>query len=290
MTAQIIPVDPDNARTLARHATEIRRLGKQVVSDVIEIGRLLVESKELVGHGDWLPWLSREFQWSDATAERFMWVHRLSLKNGNLPNLDIPLSGLYLLAAPSTPETAKLEAISRAEAGEPMTVNAVKEIVRHARQDDRTNAEPADTERPRGGFPWASATEEERWQRSLANMAYEAGGAASLRASWTKEFGEWERFTVPSYLVPLVEDASREWACIECLLRKGTAPTDHLVIRLGPEQILAVDEWRRHYVEDLPPLAEAIVRLMEIGLKEETGRGAEDKPVAGREGKPRAKK
>jgi hypothetical protein len=82
MTAQIIPVDPDNARTLARHATEIRRLGKQVVSDVIEIGRLLVESKELLGHGDWLPWLSREFQWSDTTAERFMRVHRLSLKNG----------------------------------------------------------------------------------------------------------------------------------------------------------------------------------------------------------------
>jgi Protein of unknown function (DUF3102) len=93
MTAQIIPVDPDNARTLARHATEIRRLGKRVVSDVIEIGRLLVESKELVGHGDWLPWLSREFQWSDTTAERFMRVHKLSLKSGNLPNLDIPLSG-----------------------------------------------------------------------------------------------------------------------------------------------------------------------------------------------------
>jgi hypothetical protein len=134
MTTQIISVDPDNARTLARHATEIRRLGKQVVSDVIEIGRLLVESKELVGHGDWLPWLSREFQWSDTTAERFMRVHRLSLKNGNLPNLDIPLSGLYLLAAPSTPEIAKREAVSRAEAREPITLNTVKEIVGRARQ------------------------------------------------------------------------------------------------------------------------------------------------------------
>jgi hypothetical protein len=140
MTAQIIPVDPDNARTLARHATEIRRLGKRVVSDVIEIGRLLVESKELVGHGDWLPWLSREFQWSDTTAERYMRVHKLSLKNGNLPNLDIPLSGLYRLAAPSMPEVAKQEAISRAEAGEPMTLNTIKEIVGRAKQDDRRDA------------------------------------------------------------------------------------------------------------------------------------------------------
>jgi hypothetical protein len=137
VTAQIIPVDPDNARTLARHATEIRRLGKQVVSDVIEIGRLLVESKELVGHGDWLPWLSREFQWSDKTAERFMRVHKLSLKNDNLSNLAIPLSGLYELAKPSTPETAKQEVISRAKAGEPMTVNTVKEVVGRAKQDER---------------------------------------------------------------------------------------------------------------------------------------------------------
>jgi hypothetical protein len=137
MTAQIIPVDPDNARSLARHATEIRRLGKQVVSDVIEIGRLLVESKELVGHGDWLPWLSREFHWSDKTAERLMQVHKLSLKNDNLSNLAIPLSGLYELAKPSTPETAKQEVISRAEAGEPMTVNTIKEIV------GRANAVPA---------------------------------------------------------------------------------------------------------------------------------------------------
>jgi hypothetical protein len=116
MTAQIIPVDPDNARTLARHATEIRRLGKQVVSDVIEIGRLLVESKELVGHGDWLSWLEREFQWTDDTALNYMRVHELA-KNRNFRDLShIPLSGLYLLAAPSTPEVAKLEATSRAEA------------------------------------------------------------------------------------------------------------------------------------------------------------------------------
>jgi hypothetical protein len=153
MTAQIIPVDPDNARTLARHATEIRRLGKQVVSDVIEIGRLLVESKELVGRGDWLPWLSREFQWSDTTAERFMRVHKLSLKNGNLPNLDIPLSGLYLLAAPSTPETAKQEAISRAEAGEPMTVNTVKKIVKRANAAPAVPAESTTREKPQYRSP-----------------------------------------------------------------------------------------------------------------------------------------
>jgi hypothetical protein len=137
MTAQIIPVDPDNARTLARHATEIRRLGKQVASEVIEIGRLLVESKKLAGHGNWLSWLEREFQWTDDTALNFMRVHEL-VKNRNFRDLShIPLSGLYMLAAPSTPEPAKREAIGRAEAGEPMTLDTVREIVGRAKQDDR---------------------------------------------------------------------------------------------------------------------------------------------------------
>ncbi len=37
-------------------------------------------------------------------------------------------------------------------------------------------------------------------------------------------------------------------------------------VRPGPELIAAIDEWRRHQ-PDLPPRAEAIVRLVEIGLE-----------------------
>jgi hypothetical protein len=37
-------------------------------------------------------------------------------------------------------------------------------------------------------------------------------------------------------------------------------------IRPSPEMIAAIDEWRRH-LPDLPPRAEAIVRLVEIGLE-----------------------
>jgi hypothetical protein len=137
MTSQIIPADPGNARALTRYATEIRSLRKQVSSDIIEIGRMLVESKKLVGHGNWLEWLEREFQWTDDTALNYMRVHDLA-KNRNFRDLShIPLSGLFLLAAPSTPETAKQEAISRAEAGEPIPLNTVKEIVGRAKQDDR---------------------------------------------------------------------------------------------------------------------------------------------------------
>jgi hypothetical protein len=137
MTAQIIPVDPDNARTLASYANEIRVLRKQASSDIIEIGRMLIESKKLAGHGNWLDWLEREFRWTDDTALNYMRVHDL-VKNRNFRDLsNIPVSGLFLLAAPSTPEPAKQEIISRAEAGESMPVNTVKEIVGHAKQAAR---------------------------------------------------------------------------------------------------------------------------------------------------------
>src|SRR5262245_24389369 len=87
---------------LAEHAAEIRRLGKRVVEDVIQIGRRLSECKRIVGHGNWLPWLEREFRWTDDTALNFMRVYELS-KSRNFRDLSLPVSALYLLAAPSTP-------------------------------------------------------------------------------------------------------------------------------------------------------------------------------------------
>jgi AcrR family transcriptional regulator len=55
-------------RTLAENAEEIRNLGKRAAGDVIEIGRRLTEMKELCGRGNWLPWLQREFGWTDRHA------------------------------------------------------------------------------------------------------------------------------------------------------------------------------------------------------------------------------
>jgi hypothetical protein len=82
-------------------------------------------------HGDWLPWLERELGWSDQQARRFIHVYELSHqgKFNKLLNLDVPISGLYLLAAPSTPEVARAEVIARAEAGEKLEHNTVKKIV-----------------------------------------------------------------------------------------------------------------------------------------------------------------
>jgi Protein of unknown function (DUF3102) len=133
MSDVIILADP----VLADHAAEIRRLGKRVVADVIEIGRRLAECKRICGHGHWLAWLEREFGWTDKTAENFINVCKLGGKIENFSNLDLPLSGLYLLAAPSTPATAREKIIERAQAGEQIPVAEIKQTIEAAKGRQR---------------------------------------------------------------------------------------------------------------------------------------------------------
>jgi hypothetical protein len=121
------------AGALVEHAKAIRTLGQRVVGDVIEIGRRLTEAKKLCGHGNWLPWLKREFGWAENTALNFMRVHALSLKSANFADLSLPISGLYQLAAPSTPPEVVDEMIDRARSGERVTHAEIAQAIAEVR-------------------------------------------------------------------------------------------------------------------------------------------------------------
>jgi hypothetical protein len=113
----------------AQRAQAIRTLGKRTIANVIEIGYHLTEAKTDCGHGVFLSWLNREFGWSYKQAERFMQVYSVMGKFDNLSNLDVPISALYLLASPSTPEAIRQEVIERAERGEKFSVAEIKAAV-----------------------------------------------------------------------------------------------------------------------------------------------------------------
>ena len=138
--ADLFPLTGDElSNSLAEHAAEIWALRSRIVSDVAEIGRRLVEVKRIVGHGNWLPWLDREFGWSEDTAERFIRVHEFieGLSNSaSVRNLvlTLPVSSVYLLAAPSTPDEARDAIIERAEAGETVSVADVKQTIEEVRR------------------------------------------------------------------------------------------------------------------------------------------------------------
>jgi hypothetical protein len=131
---------------LTKCAAEIRRLGRRVKEDVVEIGRYLDEAQQHAGHGTWLTWIEAEFGWSDQTARRFIHVYEFSRdsKFNKLLNSNLPLSALYQLAAPKTPEAARKEVAARVEAGEKVSVAAVTKAVGWVKAKKVKTTKPAD--------------------------------------------------------------------------------------------------------------------------------------------------
>jgi Protein of unknown function (DUF3102) len=106
-----------SAESLAERAAAIRTLGKRAIADIIEIGRHLTEAKTTAGHRNWLPWLEREFGWTDDTALNYMRQYEMD-KSRTVRDLNLPLRTLYLLAALSTPPKVRDTLIDRLERGE----------------------------------------------------------------------------------------------------------------------------------------------------------------------------
>ena len=127
-------------------ADEIRALSKQTRESVIAIGNKLFEAKEIVGRGNFLPWIEEQFGWSERTAQNYMAVAEQSAK---FADLDVPVSALYLLAAPSTPDEVVDAVAERTEAGEKLSLEDVKEEIKTAKRGGRgwgRAAKPRDNE------------------------------------------------------------------------------------------------------------------------------------------------
>lgn len=81
--------------------TEILLFKQQAGAAILEIGKRLIEAKEQLQHGEWLPWLEEQVEFSEATAQRFM---RLAKEYSNpSPVTDLGVSkALVLLALPAS--------------------------------------------------------------------------------------------------------------------------------------------------------------------------------------------
>jgi hypothetical protein len=122
-------LDAETSQFLQQQTSEIRVLMKRTVQGIFEIGQKLIEVKKRLGYGRFGSWLQAEFNWDERTARRFMSVaSRFGGKLDKLSEINFAPSALYLLAAPSTPEVARSEAITLAREGEPITYTVAKAI------------------------------------------------------------------------------------------------------------------------------------------------------------------
>ena len=119
--------DEDLSAYLREKTTGIKQLVRRSGQDIINIGQSLIDVKGKLEHGQFYLWLETEIGLNYRTANRFMSVAE-RFKSEQLLDLDILPSALYELSAPSVPETATEEALSRAKRGEKINVSTAKQI------------------------------------------------------------------------------------------------------------------------------------------------------------------
>jgi hypothetical protein len=75
-----------------------------------------------------------EFGWSDRTARRFIQVADVFSDEPNRTRVsNLESTTLYLLSAPSTPETVREDVLSRFDAGEKLPAEEVKALIKEAK-------------------------------------------------------------------------------------------------------------------------------------------------------------
>ncbi|MEM8779596.1 MAG: diguanylate cyclase [Cyanobacteria bacterium P01_G01_bin.49] len=115
--------------------TDIKKRISRCAQDIIEIGNNLSQIKQQLQHGQFRAWLKTEFDWSVSTANKFMQVSR-QFKPTDLEEIEIAPSALYILAAPSTPETVRTQALSQAKQGKRITYAIAQQLVKDSKTSD----------------------------------------------------------------------------------------------------------------------------------------------------------
>lgn len=120
-------------RTIETVTAEILDIKQRWAEDFISLGRRLCEAKELLDHGEWLPWLEQRVQFSERTAQKFMQISRAYENNATLA-LDLGSEKAFALLA--LPEEAREDILQngatvngKTKAASDLTTREVKQIV-----------------------------------------------------------------------------------------------------------------------------------------------------------------
>jgi hypothetical protein len=141
-----VPADLSDER-LETIAKDIESTGRGAS---LHIAARLVEARDIFRYrrdeGGFGGWVETRLHYSRSTAYSLLNVHERFGGEKNLSKcLDtLPVSIVYLLSAPSTPEAAEAEIIERAEAGEKVTVAKAKRVVKRHKP-------PSSKRKPRDG-------------------------------------------------------------------------------------------------------------------------------------------
>ncbi len=187
------------AQELRDSAYEVRGLIKRTIQDIMIIGARLMRAKEMLGsHEDFSAWLQLEFKMTYQTAMNFMRVHERfgDLHDGAFKKfLNLPVSALYELAAPSTPDSVVVEVGNRLDAGERVKISEIAALKAEAKAaHERADAEArrAEAAEGRAGELDLRLSEADA-AKSAAVEAAKDEGRKEARADLGKAMAEAER-------------------------------------------------------------------------------------------------
>lgn len=128
-------LSPAENKFLVEQTGRLLSLQRQTAQNVIEMGSILIEVKQVIPKGQFEDYLIQTFGndsgYTPRSAQNFMNVAR---HFAGRPITDaIAPSVLYLLSAPSTPEVVRELACELAENGEKISVDRAKEMISEAR-------------------------------------------------------------------------------------------------------------------------------------------------------------
>ncbi len=163
---QVAPVD---RRQVEEAAIDILANGQRVQQAMqnasVAIGERLIAVKRLLQHGQFSDWCDQEFGMSQRTAQNLMNIARtFDGKSAEISFLTD--SVLALLAAPSTPEPARQQAIDEAQAtGKSPSVKRTKDIIAEHRPSAISNQQSPISNSPTPSTPeeFAAAVKRATW-------------------------------------------------------------------------------------------------------------------------------
>jgi hypothetical protein len=124
---------PQESRAEVYELTKsVKNARRRHLAVIVEIGGTLRRAKELLGHGNFLPWLKAEFRWSERTARNYMSLAaHFQDKTANFADLDLGTAHELI----DSPAEVSEPIMRRAEAGETISQEEVKAAVRISRAD-----------------------------------------------------------------------------------------------------------------------------------------------------------
>ena len=172
------PVEGRTIETITDEILDAKRTGGEAI---LTIGRCLIEAKDMLPHGEWLPWLNERVEFSERTERNFMRLAREWTNRQTLADLGAA-KALTLLALPAEEREQFVEDHNVID----MSARQLKEAIRE-RDEARKAAEAAKADASAAEQARAKMAEDMRTTQNLLESARADADSAGSRARVLEE-------------------------------------------------------------------------------------------------------